>query len=247
MNYEKRQKGDIYFIALLLGMFLYLLLTFIYIYSALMAVSIVDSSSIASIFDENNPYYAEILSMVQMMFNLPLIGFFIYVLRKDFKEDWNKLKTNVKKSISYIVIGIIACYVLTAVASTIYELFGITGTSDNQEIINDALTGNGKIPMIISVILFAPFVEEILFRKLLFGTIEDKFKLKPIVAIIASTLVFSLIHVSSGDNLIYIFQYIPLAFVITYSYYKSDRNIFVPIGIHFLNNLVSVLVVYFVL
>ena len=31
MNIEKKQKGDIYFIALLLGMFLYLLLTFIYI------------------------------------------------------------------------------------------------------------------------------------------------------------------------------------------------------------------------
>jgi len=101
--------------------------------------------------------------------------------------------------------------------------------------------------MMISVILFAPFVEEVLFRKLLFGTLEEKFKLKPIVAIIASTLVFSLIHVSSGDNIIYIFQYLPLAFVITYSYYKSERNIFVPMGIHFLNNLISVLVVYFVL
>ncbi len=44
MNIEKKQKGDVYFITLLLGMFLYLLLTFIYIYSALMAVSIVDNS-----------------------------------------------------------------------------------------------------------------------------------------------------------------------------------------------------------
>ncbi len=247
MNIEKKQKGDIYFIALLLGMFLYLLLTFIYIYSTLMAVSIVDNSPLASVFDENNPHYAEILSMVQMMFNLPLIGFFIYVLRHDFQEDWKKFKVNFKKSLSYIVIGIVSCYVLTAVVSTIYELLGITGTSDNQEVINDALFGNGKVPMMISVILFAPFVEEILFRKLLFGTIEEKFKLKPIVAIIASTLVFSLIHVSSGDNIIYIFQYLPLAFVITYSYYKSNRNIFVPIGIHFLNNLISVLVVYFVI
>jgi membrane protease YdiL (CAAX protease family) len=246
MNGEKRQKGDIYFIALLLGMFLYLLLTFIYIYSTLMAVSIVDSSPLASVFDENNPYYAEILSMVQMMFNLPLIGFFVYVLRNDFREDWKKFTSKFKQSMTYIVLGMVACYVLTAIVATVYEFFGITGTSDNQEVINAALYGNAKIPMIISVVLFAPFVEEILFRKLLFGTIEEKFKLKPIVAIIASTLLFSFIHVSSGDNLIYIFQYLPLALVITYSYYKSNRNIFVPIGIHFLNNLLSVLVVYLV-
>ncbi|HOD61374.1 MAG TPA: type II CAAX endopeptidase family protein [Bacilli bacterium] len=247
MNIEKKKKGDVYFITLLLGMFLYLLLTFIYIYSALMAVSIVDNSPLASVFDENNPYYAEILSIVQMMFNLPLIGFFIYVLRHDFQEDWKRFKMDFKKNLSYIGLGIIACYVLTAAVSAIYELLGITGTSENQQIINDALFGKGKVPMMISVILFAPFVEEVLFRKLLFGTLEEKFKLKPIVAIIASTLVFSLIHVSSGDNIIYIFQYLPLAFVITYSYYKSERNIFVPMGIHFLNNLISVLVVYFVL
>lgn len=247
MNYRKRQKGDIYFITLFLGLFLYLLLTFIYIFSALKAVSIVDGSLLASAFDENNPYYGEILSMVQMMFNIPLIGFFIYVLRTDFQEDWKKFKTEFKKNISYILIGIIACYTLTAVVAMIYELLEITGTADNQEIINQALFGKGKIPMIISVVIFAPFVEEILFRKLLFGTIEEKFKMPPVVAIVVSTLVFSLIHVSSGDNLIYIFQYLPLAFVITYSYYKSGRNIFVPIGIHFLNNLISVLAVYFLL
>ena len=153
MNGEKRQKGDIYFIALLLGMFLYLLLTFIYIYSTLMAVSIVDSSPLASVFDENNPYYAEILSMVQMMFNLPLIGFFVYVLRNDFREDWKKFTSKFKQSMTYIVLGMVACYVLTAIVATVYEFFGITGTSDNQEVINAALYGNAKIPMIISPVI----------------------------------------------------------------------------------------------
>lgn len=241
------KKGNVYFITLAVGLFLYLLLTVVYLTSSTMAVSIVDNSSSIWVFDSSNPYYTEILCMTQMMFNIPLVGFFIFILRKELSSDIKNFRKNAKKFFGYIIIGLFACYLLTTVVGTIYELLGITGVSDNQTTINDALYSSAKVPMILSVILFAPFVEEILFRKLLFGTVEEKFKLKPIIAIIASTLVFSLIHVSGDGNLIYIFQYIPLAFVITYSYYISGRNIYVPIGIHFLNNLISILLAYLML
>lgn len=241
------KKNRVFLIGLVLGLFFYLLFSVIYSTSSILAVSIVDSSYEAKILSEDNPYYIQILCMAQMMFNIPLVGFFIYILKDNIIDDFKRFKNSRMKNILFVFLGLISCYILSAVVAYIYEILGVSGVSDNQDTINLALNSSAKIPMIISVVIFAPIVEEILFRKLLFGTLEENFKFPSVVVIIISTLVFSLIHVAGGGNLIYIFQYIPLAFVITFSYYISNRNIFVPMGIHFLNNLISVIAVYLVL
>ena len=137
-------------------------------------------------------------------------------------------------------------YVLNIVVAIVYESFGLTGESANEELINSILLSNAALPMIISVVLLAPIAEELLFRKILFGVSEKTFKLKPIFSIIISTLIFSFIHVTDLASLVYIFQYIPLAAVMCalYSYFKN--NIYASILLHMANNTFAVIATYIV-
>ena len=236
---SNRSKGKFYIIALLVGAFLYLGSTFVYSFST----SVVIKSLFPTLETLEGEIYNSYLSIVQLLFGVPLIGLAIFVLWDDLKRDFIDLKNNFVKHRTTIIVGIVGCLVLTTVVSEIYYLLGITGESDNQEIINNVLLGPAWWPMVISVVFVAPFIEEILFRKLLCGVCTETCKLSKWVAIAVSTVIFALIHVADIENLIFIFQYLPLAFVITYSYFHSE-NIFVPIGIHFLNNLASVVLLY---
>ncbi len=236
-NSTSNSKGKFYLIALIVGALLYLALAFVYSYSASLATSLKDSVSTPE--DARNG----LLAVVQMLYCVPLVGLAIYFFRDDFKKYLQDFKENKSNHMSIIVLGVFGCLFANGLVSYIYSLLGITGDAENQEIINNVLGGSGAIPMIISVMFIAPFVEEMLFRKLLCGTCTYTFHLPPIITIIIATLLFSFVHVADLENLKFIFQYIPLAFAITYSFYKS-KNIFVPMGIHFINNTISVIAFY---
>lgn len=234
-----KSQGNKYLIALIIGVLLFLGLSVIYSVSGILATQ-VKYPDISGITAEIQPSF---LGIVQMVYSLPLIGMFIYVFRDDLKKDFLNFKKNTSKNFALIGLGILGCLVLTGIVGNIYELLGITGDSDNQETINAVLTSKGWIPMVISVVFIAPFTEEMLFRKTLYGACKFKFSMSDPLIIGLISFVFALIHVASLENLKFIFQYLPLAFVITYSYYKS-KNIFVPMAIHFLNNLLSVVLLY---
>jgi membrane protease YdiL (CAAX protease family) len=121
----------------------------------------------------------------------------------------------------------------------LYDLLGIKGTSGNQSAIEDALRSPTGFLMLLSVILLAPFVEELLFRKLCFGALEVKLHFPKIIAVLVSSLLFAVMH---GVDIFY-FQYLAMALVISGSYALFKNNIYIPMGIHFLNNL-SVLLIF---
>ncbi|NLD26178.1 MAG: CPBP family intramembrane metalloprotease [Acholeplasmataceae bacterium] len=157
-----------------------------------------------------------------------IVAFFWKAIAEDFKlfiKDWKSNLLTVLFSLVIIVLSSLAMQEL-------YNLFGISGSSENQEMIESALESNTSILMLLTVLLLAPFIEEILFRKLLFGVVEEKIHLKPIFAIIISALFFSALHALD----IFYFQYLPLALVLCVSYYLSKNNIFVPMLIHLINN-----------
>ncbi|MDF1697747.1 MAG: CPBP family intramembrane metalloprotease [Saprospiraceae bacterium] len=83
----------------------------------------------------------------------------------------------------------------------------------------------------ISVLIFAPLFEELLFRKVLFGEILKKQSLT--VSILISSMCFSLIHLPSYKNLLPTFIF----GIITCLIYNSTKNIFYTIILHFLTNL----------
>lgn len=238
-NVVRNNKGKFYLIALAIGSLLYIAMTLVYSFSASLATQI-KYPNIESIPAEIQNNF---LSVVQMLYCVPLVALAIYFFKDDLKNDFINLKENFVKHRTTVLLGIFGCLALTGVVSQIYMWLGIEGDSANQEIINEVLLGPGWWPMVISVVLIAPFIEEMLFRKIFCGVCEHTCRFKPIVTILASTILFALIHVADLENLKFIFQYIPLAFVITFSYHYS-KNIYVPIAIHLLNNLLSVVMLY---
>ncbi len=116
-------------------------------------------------------------------------------------------------------------------------------TSVNQEMINIMLTSNLAPFLIFTIVIGAPIVEELVFRKAFFSLIKNQW-----VALVVGSLVFGLMHVTSETSfagffinlLTYSISGAALGFV--YIYYK--RNIYAPIFVHALANLISLLVFY---
>lgn len=116
-------------------------------------------------------------------------------------------------------------------------------TSVNQESINAMLTSSLAPLMIFVAVVGAPIVEELVFRKAFFSLIKNQW-----TALVVSSLVFSLMHILGETTfagflinlIVYGTSGAALGFV--YIYYK--RNIYAPIFVHALSNLISVLLFY---
>lgn len=178
---------------------------------------------------------------VQFLSYMPLLVLIIFFLREEFVEDFVKFKKNKKKNFLLILIGVGAMYASALVISMVYQMLNITGDSNNEQIIDLLLNSPGMILMVIAVVILAPITEEVIFRKLMIGTCEEMFRFPPWLAIGVSALVFSFIHVTDLESLKFIFQYLALALPICIVYHFSDRNIYVTISMHIINNLISVL------
>lgn len=248
---KKTSNGTVYLTSLLLGFSAFLLLPSIALIPVLLlgmnsneeVLSIVNNYLNTGVIT-NEFYYLNVVA--DFIGKSALMVLLFVIFKNSFKYDLKEFGEKWKTYLPLIAISAVAMYFGNILVNLIYMLFGETGVSDNQELINGCLTGDIRYFMVIETILVAPIVEEMIFRKFMIGTFEEKFGWKPMVAVVISTIVFSLIHVIGGDaaNYLYIFQYIPLAFVISYSYYKSDYNIFVPIIIHFINNALAVIMFY---
>ena len=139
-------------------------------------------------------------------------------------------------------------------SSIILEFLGITETSANQESLNMLLEGTlfDKISLFIFAVLLVPLIEELVFRKAILELFYIKvretdnlkvIKVKKIIsaifAIIVSSLVFGFIHIMSfeTEQLLQIIYYAGLGAVLGTAYLASNKNILVPILMHFSLNL----------
>ncbi|MGB4984794.1 MAG: type II CAAX endopeptidase family protein [Erysipelotrichaceae bacterium] len=97
--------------------------------------------------------------------------------------------------------------------------------------------------------IMAPIVEELVFRYSIDGFMKKHFN--KWVYILVSGLSFGLLHVISGSisnplDFLYVFLYGYIGCVLAYAYLENDRNLIYPIGIHFVNNLIGVIIILLV-
>lgn len=182
--------------------------------------------------------------VIQLLSYIPLLVVIIYFLRKEFVSDFINFKKDIKKNVVIIVVGYLGMMAVAYLVAMVYGLIGIEGESNNEVTIDLMLNSPGAVAMVIAVVLIAPFVEEVIFRKLLMGTCEETFRFPPVVGIIVSSLVFSFIHVSDLESLKFIFQYLALAVPICVAYHKSGNNIYVTLILHIINNAISVIITF---
>lgn len=258
-HYENKKKY-ILSIALYFGIF----------YIASIIVSVIVSFAWMAInnvpsLEENSPLYTKYMTDVLAWSNFGvyliamavLLPISFKILIKDIKEFKNNPGLNFK----WFGFGVLIMYGGIYASAIIVEILSFnleTGDSANQELIVSILKSGGinMILMSLMTVIFAPIIEEIVFRKCLFGL----FKKNTIKTVILSTVIFAGIHtiptciellpgVITGDNkvtdlyleFIYIFQYLGQAFALAFVYHKTKGNLIPCIMIHFLNNFISII------
>ncbi|WP_216831741.1 CPBP family intramembrane glutamic endopeptidase [Alkalihalobacterium elongatum] len=132
------------------------------------------------------------------------------------------------------ILGVILAFVAQYISIYISVfLLGVEPGSENTERISEYAR---VFPLFIIVMaVIGPILEEIIFRKVIFGSLYKKFNF--IIAALISSLIFAVVHA----DLDYLLVYTALAFVFAYLYVKTKR-ILVPIIAHVAMNTLAVLV-----
>ncbi|KGX85066.1 CPBP family intramembrane glutamic endopeptidase [Pontibacillus litoralis] len=160
----------------------------------------------------------------------------LLLLRPDMKNTSLTTKDVPASSlILWSILGIFIAFAGQYAAAIIEIMLGIPQVSENtQGLMNIAKAA----PIFIIIItVFAPILEEILFRKILFGSIYKKTNF--FIAAIISSLIFSIIHMDFTHTI----KYTAMGFVFAFLYVKTKR-IIVPIIAHMSMNLIVVIAQY---
>lgn len=176
--------------------------------------------------------------IISLFYNLfILLGvIFIYlkIIVKDFKEFKENLKYYVNNYCKYWILVIGLMLISNIIVSSISNIT----TPTNQEYIIKLLE---KYPIytLISTIIIAPILEELIFRL----SFRKIFK-NDLLFILLSGLVFGILHLSVAktlSELLYIIPYSIPGFIFAYTLKKSN-NILVPISLHMFHNTVLTII-----
>ena len=175
------------------------------------------------------------LLITNTVFDIIMLTLCILFLYKELKNDIILFIKNIKEYIYYILPKLGIAYLIYTFSSLIVMLISGEATSVNQETL-ETIPSWFLIP---TAIIWAPIVEEILFRCIL-----RKFIKNDKIFIILSALIFGLLHTINEATIINVFllaiPYGILGGFLAYIYTKTN-NIFSNISCHALQNTVAVL------
>ncbi len=141
-----------------------------------------------------------------------------------------------KKIVIWSIIGFFLAYFAQAISIIIETyVFGIVPGSENTQFIME-ITRTLPIFMIIPAMI-APILEEIIFRKIIFGTLYTRTNFW--IAALLSSFIFGIIHQEFEHILIYS----SMGFVFAFLYVKT-KSILTPIIVHISLNSFSMIMQY---
>lgn len=145
----------------------------------------------------------------------------------------NRPKASVGASIGWAVAGVFLALFSQSIAASIeMYLFGVNPESENTQRIMEIITALPLMVFVSSV--FGPILEEIIFRKIIFGAIYEKTNF--FIAALFSSVLFSVVHLDFSHLLIYT----AMGFTFSFLYVRTNR-IIVPIFAHVAMNTLVVL------
>ena len=176
------------------------------------------------------------------IFNSIYILILLFIYRKELKEEAKDYKKNysnyIKKYFEIYLIGII----LMGLSNFLLQKITPTSLSGNEEAVRK-LIKLLPVYMTFSTVIFAPIIEEVIFRK----TIKNIFG-NNVLFVIISGLLFGLLHVTNFkdmNEIIHSIPYIIMGIDFAYIYYKT-KNIFTTITFHSFHNLILLLVQFII-
>ena len=163
--------------------------------------------------------------------------FLYYIYRNTLKKDYKEFKENMVKilkiSIKWWLIGLF----IMITSNIIISYINGGGLPDNEKAVREMID-KYPIYMLFQISMYAPFTEEIIFRK----SIRDIFN-NSYIYIFMSGLIFGGMHIISTDisrplNLLFIIPYGTLGSIFAYLYNKTD-NIFSSMSVHAIHNTIN--------
>lgn len=168
--------------------------------------------------------------------NLLLIGLIFFFYKDEIKEDFYDFKErhNLSKYVWIYVLGVF----LMGISNILIQRLTNISIGGNEEKIRLLIK---EVPLYIffSSVIYAPFVEEMIFRKCIRNIFNNKY-----LFIIISGFTFGILHISDfksiGEILMGI-PYIIMGIDFAYIYYKTD-NIYTTMVFHLCHNLILFLI-----
>ena len=170
----------------------------------------------------------------------------LLIFRRFLWESLKDMKGKIRHCILSALLGFAIYYVMAWQVNFVYFLFDIEPQNLNQETV-DLLLEETPWQMLLCTVIFAPIVEECLFRGLFFAPLYRKV---PILAYVLSAVLFSAAHVvgAIGEldtlSLILCFvQYLPAGIALGFVYQRTG-NIIGPMLLHFFINFIGSLATF---
>jgi len=160
-----------------------------------------------------------------------------FILRDEWKEgDFRGETASVPKTVLWTVLGFPMALFGQGIAAQIQlKLFGIEPGSENTQEIMAFVTATPI--MIFAITIAGPILEEIIFRKIIFGSLYKRFNFA--VGLIISSLLFAVVH----NDFKHLLIYFVMGGIFAFLYVKTNR-IIVPIIAHVAMNSFVVIVQY---
>lgn len=158
----------------------------------------------------------------------------LFLLRKEmFQKSYSRDAASWGTSLSWAIGGVFLSLFAQLIAANIENLLGIETGSENTQTILGVIDTFPIFILITSMI--GPILEEIVFRKIIFGTLYKRFNF--LLAALISSIIFALAHMEPE----HIILYSAMGFTFAFLYVKTKR-IIVPIFAHVSMNTFVVLV-----
>lgn len=171
-----------------------------------------------------------------VLFAVTLIMFHKFIGRTS-----RNLADNLGVACRSVLIGLVGLYGLNELVYRLSNLVVSNRTNLNDTTISAQIQDAPRVTLLIIVFL-APFVEEVLFRGLVFGNLKQKSR---VVAYLASCFLFALIHVWQfavvNQDITYFLlmvQYLVPGAVLAWAY-ESSGTLWASIGLHAVANALS--------
>lgn len=173
------------------------------------------------------------IAIYSLIYSIVLLATIALIFNKTLKKDWLDLKKNHKKYFSkYIKYWFLALGIMM-ISNLIILLINPGAAPGNEEAIK-RMFEVAPIYTFISAVFLAPFIEELVFRLSFRYIIKIDW-----LFIILSGLTFGSMHIigtyETPMDLLYIIPYSAPGLVFAYVLAKC-KNIYVPIGLHFIHN-----------
>jgi len=171
----------------------------------------------------------------------------ILLCKKFFIKDLEALLKKPKFYAIFIPVAAIAFLVISTCIDKFVSIWA--KANNNQSIIELMIRSENGWMIVIMVVLFAPIIEEFVYRFAIFR-FTKRFHIA--ISYIASTILFALPHVITtsieevgiGIWLLQTIPYLSSGVMFSLIYHKSNENLYASICAHMLNNLFAVILIF---